>query len=151
MAWVVLAVLVAGWAFAGWQNRPPLVDENPGVFVLAIVASIVVAWLGGRLQGRASAVATAVARAEARARALARSQSAAVSQVVVQVGDGPPRAVGRHAVAADAPALAPGAFEALPWMGPARAQLEGGILEDGGVLEEVDVIVRDREAVTDTG
>lgn len=138
MRWLAVAVLVGGWAFAGWQNRPRLVDADPLVFAVAICASLAAAFWFGRRSGRASAVAVATARAEARAAAAAKSVAHAQQAVVVNVDTGA-RAAGMRDL---------GGLERAEWIGPAvplleqdsREQVEDGdehwsVAEQGEALE----------------
>jgi hypothetical protein len=109
-----VAVVVGGWAFAGWQNRPALVNSQPTVFALAIIASCLACWWFGRRSGRAVAVAVATARAEARATATATAGARASNQVVVNVQAG-----GRAQALRDF-----GGLERAPWIGQPVALLE---------------------------
>lgn len=114
MTWLVLAVLVSSWAATGWANRPAVVDRAPGVFLVAVLASIAVAWWSGRRGGRASAWASAHAHAEASAIAASRAAAAAQSNVVVNVTGGAAATARREQ----------GGLDAAPWMGPPRPLLE---------------------------
>jgi len=115
MRWLAVAVLIGGWAWAGWRNAPPVVHADSGVFVVAVVASLAAAYWFGRRGGRASAVAVATARAEARAAAAAQSVAHATNQVVLNVAVPGAREVASASL---------GGLDAAPWIGPPRALLE---------------------------
>ena len=109
-----MAVIVGGWAAAGWQNRPPIADASAPVFVLAIVASCVACFLCGRSTGKASAFAAAYARAEARAAAVSQASAHAQQAVVVNVDTGARQVGARELVGLDG----------AEWIGPPRPLLE---------------------------
>ena len=128
VAWLVLVVIVGGWAWAGWANAPAPVHANPGVFVLAIIAGCLVCWWVGRRQGRAAAYAVATAHAEARAAAAARASSASTAQaaVVVNVGTGARATAAREL----------GGLDRADWMGEPRPLLE----QDSSEVAAADVL-----------
>lgn len=116
MRWLPVAVIVAGWAWAGFTNAPRMSDPQAGAFGIAIGVSCLMCWWIGRRSGRAAAYAVATAHAEARAAAVARSQSASTAQaaVVVNVGEGA-RAVASRDL---------GGLDAAPWIGEPIAAIE---------------------------
>lgn len=114
MRWLPVAVIVAGWAFAGWQNMPRVSDPQSSVAGVGIALSCLVCWWIGRRSGRAAAVAVATARAEARAAAAAVAGATATNQVVLNVDVG-----GRSQAARDF-----GGLERAEWIEGPRALLE---------------------------
>lgn len=130
MRWLAVAVLIAPWAWVGWQNSPRLEQPQAGVLAVSIMASLVAAFWFGRRSGRASAVAVAMARADARAAAAARSESTSGAAAAVTVNFGPRMA--EHVQVAGTAGL-----DRLPWAGDPVALVE----QDAGFEQAGDVVL----------
>jgi hypothetical protein len=93
----LLAGLGLGIGVALWTQRPVLVDQHSGAFLLFFLLALVLAWVGGSRRA-ASAAAVAIAQAHADARAASEAAAAATSDSRAVAGvnvfltpDGQPR------------------------------------------------------------
>lgn len=107
----------------GLWNQSQAVNGYGGLLAVGFIAALVLAYYAGRRRSRGSSVAVASATAISEATAVADARQA----VVVNV------AVGAREVAQ----ARYGGLDQVEWIGPPEVEIEEGIIEDGGLLDDV--------------
>ena len=131
---LIVAVVAAAWAVAGWKNLPRLDHPSNIAAGLAIAGTCGVCYWCGRALTRNSAYASARASAIATARAAADAKSNAQAAAAINVF-----MAGPEGGTAGSVPLAVQGLDDAPWIGPPKAVAEQDVvvqmLEDGGQLE----------------